>query len=1668
MESAIHNGSDKDAQEPPTIVRPYSVASEEMETSAASIPPVESTAPLETVPRTAVDKIARVLEQGAPRNPSPVPLSQAPETAADASVKSEFLKRQHVPKVNSFRNVTRAAVVANVIGKSDTSTAAAKKGGTGLTAQQAMTRLTGVIFDNEGEIPAVLRGLAIKTVESMDKARDQVDTYKPIVEHLIYWENLKIALYFNTAIVSTFLLTKLGFGFGTVIIILIFVIAAFRRNQARLRRKIRNELNKHFSVKKVDTDSETVEWMNLFLSRFWLIFEPSLAEGVQTNVNAVLEANKPGFLDDLRLTTFTLGSQAPRVESIRCYPSTSDDILMMDWDLSFSPVDEDSVSKKARQTSELRNSKIELTARVGKGVASIPLPVLVSECEFRGKARIQLKFMTSFPHIKTVEFCLLEKPMIDFIVRPLKGMDLMDTPGLSNFIFDTIYFYTNQILVDPNKITIDLEQLLGSSTEADKPVGVLRIALYEGKGLRNVELAGKSDPYARVMIGGKPVARTKTIDNSLDPVWDETHHIVISKSTLAQVGSNSDELLVECFDFNGISKDKSLGKTAPLRLARWIKLLEDATYKEEVDESPLLEGERDMLLHEWGSPIGDVGTDVWKKLATDNGAKGDIRLQLNYFPVHDLGPEITVVEVPAGILEIAIHQGRELACSKNGHPECSIEQDGMEIFRTPSKKKTNNPIWETRNTIFVTDLDSVKLKFRVWNDGKTLGACEISPRQFIGKEATDDWFGLFGKDASGRLRVTFKFTPVDLEGTGVDRNKVQRRQPTALLRLHVIEAKGLANVEIMGKSDPYTKLNLAGRAFGATHVKNSVLDPKWDEIFYAVCYSNQEMLNLSVWDWNDFKKDRTLGKTEFMVGDLIKNESTPEAGVDSELPGIRTPPNVGMTEEAWAKLEKDGLKVVRTGMTADVWAPLYIQKSAADDYASQQPSKANSPEGSVEQLNADAAPASKKGFPKVMSIEGLANVGRSSGTVKEPRQKGFIHFVVDYFPVVGDKIIHAEREMVLRKQPEPYKPPITEDGEPLDDAILRAHEKQAALDLEKWHEDAVAHQTHHAARVEFVSSTLKELPSGIISVRLQDAQDLRVPVNGYVELLLDDEPVWQSKTKKHTARPSWSESIDKYISNLAKSNLSLALRNQLDSKERSVGDPVVGVWTGDFTELLGRASHWIALHDPQGLPAGRLRLSIGFAPVAVEGDGSEAAGGMGMLHIDVLEAKDVEGVDTSGASDPYCQVYVNENKVHKTKVVKKSLHPVWNETVSVPITSRLRSTLEVRVKDWNNFAKDITLGSVRVQLAKLPPNEVITKEYPLEGARSGHLKLRMFFDPQALEKGKDSHNGTATSLLRGGDTHDASSRLTAEEGSAVKKTSKALFGKLAGTTIGIGKTLDNSVGRVATRSDKHTKGAPSMNVEEIAKLHGIVGAPTVVENEAADPALEGAGGASISPGGLSRTPSLLFSNLEGSMTLTILEASGLKAVDSGGTSDPFVKIMQMHRGKLKTIHKTSVVKKTCDPKFKDERVTIVVPPTQIRLVVKDHNTLQKDVALGEADIELAEWFGNPQAPTTIEKWVPLAVGGTGQVLIRAEFAAGVGTSIKSGHVSRGSISSVASIGRDAPGLGTAGGLNSSRGGSPIGSPPTLRRSISFSSLGLKPRKKAGEGSTFSGLGRQAS
>jgi Ca2+-dependent lipid-binding protein len=56
--------------------------------------------------------------------------------------------------------------------------------------------------------------------------------------------------------------------------------------------------------------------------------EPVISAMVIEQADVYLQMYCPSVLESIKLSTFTLGNKAPRVESVRCFQRTDDDIVV--------------------------------------------------------------------------------------------------------------------------------------------------------------------------------------------------------------------------------------------------------------------------------------------------------------------------------------------------------------------------------------------------------------------------------------------------------------------------------------------------------------------------------------------------------------------------------------------------------------------------------------------------------------------------------------------------------------------------------------------------------------------------------------------------------------------------------------------------------------------------------------------------------------------------------------------------------------------------------------------------------------------------------------------------------------------------------------------------------------------------------------------------------------------------------------------------------------------------------------------------------------------------------------------------------------------------------------------------------------------------------------------
>src|SRR6266545_642909 len=96
---------------------------------------------------------------------------------------------------------------------------------------------------------------------------------------------------------------------------------------------------------------------------------------------------------------------------------------------------------------------------------------------------------------------------------------------------------------------------------------------------------------------------------------------------------------------------------------------------------------------------------------------------------------------------------------------------------------------------------------------------------------------------------------------------------------------------------------------------------------------------------------------------------------------------------------------------------------------------------------------------------------------------------------------------------------------------------------------------------------------------------------------------------------------------------------------------------------------------------------------------------MGFLHVDLVSAANVYAADRSGTSDPYVEFVLDGKRVFKSKVMKKTLNPVWDESFDVMIPSRTLAFFYLELYDWNQVQSSELLGTVEVPLKNLEPFE---------------------------------------------------------------------------------------------------------------------------------------------------------------------------------------------------------------------------------------------------------------------------------------------------------------------------------------------------------------------------
>ncbi|CAG2163939.1 unnamed protein product [Oppiella nova] len=180
----------------------------------------------------------------------------------------------------------------------------------------------------------------------------------------------------------------------------------------------------------------------------------------------------------------------------------------------------------------------------------------IKNLQLYGLIRVELRpLLKDIPLVGSVSFYFLNNPAIDFNLTNLA--DILDTPGVSNYLRHAIQEKLAALMVLPNKIVVPLiDGLSMKSIKFLAPIGVIRMEVIEARNLKKSDVGmlglGKSDPYVRLTIGSQEF-KSPVIYNTVNPKWNYICEAVVHHL-------HDQNIEIEVMDEDQGSKDDFLGR----------------------------------------------------------------------------------------------------------------------------------------------------------------------------------------------------------------------------------------------------------------------------------------------------------------------------------------------------------------------------------------------------------------------------------------------------------------------------------------------------------------------------------------------------------------------------------------------------------------------------------------------------------------------------------------------------------------------------------------------------------------------------------------------------------------------------------------------------------------------------------------------------------------------------------------------------------------------------------------------------------------------------------------------------------------------------------------------------------------------------------------------------
>ena len=228
----------------------------------------------------------------------------------------------------------------------------------------------------------------------------------------------------------------------------------------------------------------------------------------------------------------------------------------------------------------------------------------------------------------------------------------------------------------------------------------------------------------------------------------------------------------------------------------------------------------------------------------------------------------------------------------------------------------------------------------------------------------------------------------------------------------------------------------------------------------------------------------------------------------------------------------------------------------------------------------------------------------------------------------------------------------------------------------------------------------------------------------------------QTKVKTATLSPSWNETFSFLIANYQTDILKFELKEK--GKDKNLGELNLELKNFEDDKIYRR---WLKMEN-KGKITGLIKVEINlietgrkaFNGEIIEEKKEFKPSEKWELNIHIIKATNLPSADSNGLSDPYCLFKIlNRDISVKSRRIDKTLNPIWDDYINIPIISLNSDIIRLEITDWDRVGKDDKLCMKDFTLKEYIPGKTYHDTFsliPLAGNPGGSkVELSLYITP---------------------------------------------------------------------------------------------------------------------------------------------------------------------------------------------------------------------------------------------------------------------------------------------------------------------------------------------------